>query len=74
MTRSIAIDEIVNEVKAASNLSLAEKFIEVTRPLKLSDVQAVSLFKQVKMRLQQRAVPRRNDPVSAPENWALLPC
>jgi len=73
MTQSICIDEIVNEVKAASNRSLAENFIEATKPLKLTDVQAVSLFQQVKLRLQ-RSTPRQTGVVSSSENWALLPC
>ena len=74
MRQSISIDEIVNEVKAASNRSLAENFIEATRPFELSDVQAVSLFEQVKQRLQQRSAPRQTGTVSSPDSWALLPC
>jgi len=74
MSESISIDQIVTEVKAASNLSLAERFIEATRPLQLSDIQAVSLFQQVKQRLQQRSVPRQTGTVSHPDSWALLPC
>ena len=78
MKQSIHIDEIVNEIingnKGHSQSSLVESFIDAIRPFELSDVQAVSLFKQVEQRMNKRLQRLHTRPVVTPDNWALLPC
>jgi hypothetical protein len=73
MNPSINIDEVVSKINGhgAVSCSLAEDFIDTIRPYQLSDTQAVSLFNEVKQRMNQ-SVPQGTSIES--ENWALLPC
>jgi|SaaInlLV_10m_DNA_4_1040232.scaffolds.fasta_scaffold18840_2 hypothetical protein len=73
MNPSINIDVVVSKINGhgAVSCSLAEDFIDTIRPYQLSDSQAVSLFNQVKQRMNQ-SVPSGASIESA--DWALLSC